>query len=111
MAQLGPAPRVGDRQEGEVGAVAGQMDKGDGDAVGRLQRDGRAWTQVLVQEPAGERAGVAYQLGVGVAVVLVGDGQAVGRHGRGVVHGAVQRLVAPPAGGRPGVPQLRADPA
>ena len=59
----------------------------------------RSWSS----SQRGERAGVAHQLGVGVAVVLVGDGQAVGRRRRGVVHGAVQRLVAPPAGGRPGV--------
>ena len=38
------APRIGDRHEGEVGPVAGQVHERDGDAVGGLERDGRAGT-------------------------------------------------------------------
>ena len=65
------------------------------DPVATLQADGRARTQLVLQEPGSEVDAALPQLGVGEPFVLVGDGQHVWSARRGLVEGVVERTFDP----------------
>jgi hypothetical protein len=95
VSQLAAPPANRQWNEGEVCAVARQVRDRQCHAVATLQADGRARTELLLQEPRSEVDAALPQLGVGEPFVLVGDGQHVWSARRGLVEGVVERTFDP----------------